>query len=119
MLVVVRSFCVHGDFALIASPIRLGPDRLLSPPSAALTNTHERCGKTRLIFQSLILVACRVVDSVEDIFIYELCAHPIGIIRKWISQRSKMPPLADAIWADARGHETLVLCEDYSLLCKR
>ena len=53
-----------------------------SPPISihfwtALANTPERCGKTRLLFQRLILVAGRVGDNVEDNFIilYEPCTY--------------------------------------------
>ena len=48
MLVVGLSLLAQGDSALVASTILLGPDRLLSPSSAALANTPERCGKTLL-----------------------------------------------------------------------
>ncbi len=42
------SLLAQGDSALVASPILLGPDRLLSPSTAALANTPDRCGKTLL-----------------------------------------------------------------------
>ena len=48
MLVVGLSFLAQGDFALVASPILLGQDPLLSPYTAALANTPKRCGKTLL-----------------------------------------------------------------------
>ena len=67
-MVVGWSFLVQGDSALVASTIVLGPDRLLSPSTAALANTHESCGKIRLLFQRIISVAIRLVDNVEDIF---------------------------------------------------
>ena len=48
MLVVCLSLLAQGVSALVVSPILLGPDRLLSPSTAALANTPERCGKTPL-----------------------------------------------------------------------
>ena len=48
MLVVGLSLLAQGDSALVASTILLGPDRLLSPSTATLANTPERCGKTLL-----------------------------------------------------------------------
>ena len=48
MLVVGLSLLAQGDSALVASPIRLGQDPLLSPYSDALANTPKRCGKTLL-----------------------------------------------------------------------
>ena len=40
------SSLAQGDSALVDSTILLGPDRLLSPSTAKLANTPERCGKT-------------------------------------------------------------------------
>ena len=41
------------------------------------------------------------------------CARiPLPYSTKVDFSEKQNPPLADAIWAVARGHETLVLCED-------
>ena len=69
----------------------------------------------QLLFQRLILVAGRVVDNVEDIFKYELCAYPAALFdASGFLREANKPPLADAIWAVAHGDDTPVLCEDES-----
>ena len=42
------SSLAQGGSVLVASTILLGPDRLLSPSTATLANTPERCGNTLL-----------------------------------------------------------------------
>ena len=109
---------VQGDSALVASTLLLGPDLLLFRSTAALANTHEGHGNIghgniRLLFQRMLSVASRLVDNVEDIFIYEQYAYPAALLdaRGFLREANK-PHLADAIWVVARGDETPVFCED-------
>ena len=115
MLVVGLSFLVQGDSALVASPILLGPDRLLSPSTAALANTHESSGNMLLLCQRMISVTSRRVDNGDDIFRYELYAYPAILLDvSGCLREANKAPLADAVWAVARGDETPVSCEDES-----
>ena len=94
---VVRSFWVQDDSARIASPI--------PPPASALEPDTSAVIRGRaLLFQRLILVAGRVVDSVQDIFRYEACAYPVALFdATGFLREANRPPLADAIWAVTRG----------------
>ena len=69
----------------------------------------------QLLFQRMILVAGRVVDNVEDIFKYELCAYPAALFDAsgFLIDANKAP-LADAICVVAHGDNTPILCEDES-----
>ena len=64
---------------------------------------------------SFCTIASRLVDNVEDIFRYEQYAYPAALLdASGFLREANKAPLADVIWAVARGDETPVLCEDES-----